>query len=86
MTLISEKTSRRVCDHMNKDHIDSVHQYLKFYAKIEQFKDAKMEEINSTSMKIKYDNKIAVINFKKEISEDEIHKTLVEMIKNINKL
>ena len=84
MNYISEKTSRRVCDHMNKDHMDSVHKYLKFYAKIEEFKDAKMEEINSTSMKIKYDNKFAIINFKEEISEDEIHKTLVSMIKNIS--
>ena len=83
MNLITEKTSRRVCDHMNKDHMDSVHKYLKFYAKIEEFKDAKMEEINSTSMKIKYDNKFAIINFKEEISEDEIHKTLVSMIKKI---
>ena len=86
MKFITEKTSKRVCDHMNKDHIDSVHKYLKFYAKIEQFKDAKMEEINSTSMKIKYDNKLAVIYFKEEISEDEIHKTLVSMIKNIEKI
>ena len=85
MTFITEKTSKRVCDHMNKDHIDSVHKYLKYYAKIEQFEDATMEKITSTSMKIKYDNKIAVINFKKEISEDEIHKTLVSMIKNIEK-
>ena len=83
MTFITEKTSKRVCDHMNKDHIDSVHKYLKFYAKIEEFKDAKMEEINSISMKIKYDNKFAIIRFKQEISEDEIHKTLVSMIKNI---
>ena len=83
MKYISEKTSKRVCDHMNKDHIDSVHKYLKFYAKIEEFKEAKMEEINSNSMKIKYDNKLAVINFKEEISEEEIHKTLVSMIKNI---
>ena len=85
MKSITEKTSKRVCDHMNKDHIDSVHKYLKFYAKIEEFKEAKMEEINSNSMKIKYDNKLAVIYFKEEISEDEIHKTLVSMIKNIEK-
>ena len=83
MKFISEKTSKRVCSHMNKDHLDSVHKYLKFYAKIEQFKDAKMEEINSTSMRIKYDNKLAVIKFKEQISEDEIHNTLVSMIKNI---
>ena len=86
MKLINEKNSKRVCDHMNKDHMDSIHKYLKFYAKIEQFEDAKMEEINNTSMKIKYDNKIAVINFKEEISEDEIHKTLVSMIKNIEEI
>jgi len=84
MKFITKKTSKRVCDHMNKDHMDSVYKYLKFYAKVEQFKYAKMEEINSTSMKIKYDNKLAVINFKEEISEDEIHKTLVSMIRNID--
>ena len=83
MKSITEKTSKRVCEHMNKDHMDSVHKYLKFYAKIEQFKDAKMEEINSTSMKIKYDNKLAIIKFREEISEDEIHKTLISMLKNI---
>ncbi len=83
MKFITEKTSKRVCNHMNKDHLDSVHKYLKFYAKIEQFKDAEMEEINSTSMKIRYDNNYVVIKFKEEISEDEIHKTLVSMIKNI---
>ncbi len=83
MKFITEKTSKRVCDHMNKDHMDSVHKYLKFYANIEQFKEAKMEEINSTSIKIKYDNKLAVIKFKEEIAEDDIHKTLVSMIKNI---
>ena len=85
MKFITNETSKRVCDHMNKDHMDSVHKYLKFYAKIEQFKNAKMEEINSTSIKIKYDNEVAVIKFKEEISEDEIHKTLVSMIKNIEK-
>ena len=83
MKFITEKTSKRICDHMNKDHMDSVHKYLKSYAKIEKFKDAKMEEINNTSMKIKYDNKLAVIKFEKEISEDEIHKTLVSMIREI---
>ena len=34
-------------------------------------------------MKINYDGKSAIINFKNEISEDEIHKTLVSMIKEI---
>ena len=83
MKYITEKTSKRVCEHMNKDHMDSVHKYLKYYAKVEKFKVAKMEEINSISMKIRYDNKLAQIKFKEEISEAEIHKTLVSMIKDI---
>tara|TARA_B100000212_G_C27348101_1_gene522314 strand:- start:13 stop:273 length:261 start_codon:yes stop_codon:yes gene_type:complete len=85
MNTISEKTSRRVCDHMNKDHIDAVHKYLKFYAQIDKFNDAKMVEISSSSFKIKYDNKTAVISFNEEISEKEIHDKLVSMIKNIEK-
>ncbi len=86
MNSISKQTSKRVCDHMNKDHIDSVHIYLKYYAKIDNFKVAKMTEINSTSIKINYDDKIAVINFQKEITEEEIHDTLVSMIKDIKKI
>ena len=86
MNSISKQTSKRVCDHMNKDHIDSVHNYLKFYAKIDNFKFAKMSEINSTSIKINYDDKVAVIKFQKEITEEEIHGTLVSMIKDIRNI
>ena len=83
MTTISSKTSERVCKHMNNDHIESVHKYLKYYGKISDFKEAYLEEISSQFMKIKYDGKSAIINFKNEISEDEIHETLVSMIKEI---
>tara|TARA_Y100000994_G_scaffold122332_1_gene100444 strand:- start:1177 stop:1386 length:210 start_codon:yes stop_codon:yes gene_type:complete len=68
---------------MNKDHIDSVHKYLIHYGKISDFKEAYLEEISSQYMKINYDGKSAIINFKKEISEEEIHATLVSMIKEI---
>ena len=84
MKLISSNTSNRVCNHMNKDHLDSVHKYLKYYGNISNFKKAYLEEISSKYMKINYDGKFAIINFKKEISEQEIHKTLVSMIKDIN--
>ena len=83
MKIISSNTSERVCKHMNKDHIDSVHKYLKHYGKISEFKEAYLEEISSQFMKIKYDGKSAIINFKNEISEDEIHGTLVSMIREI---
>ena len=83
MGKISSKTSERVCKHMNNDHIESVHKYLRFYGKISEFKEAYLEEISSKFMKIKYDGKSAIINFKNEISEEEIHETLVSMIREI---
>ena len=64
MKIISNKTSKRVCDHMNKDHIESVHKYLRNHGKITNFKNAYMEEIKSKFMKINYDGKIAIIYFK----------------------
>ena len=81
--MISSETSARVCKHMNKDHMDSVHKYLIYYGNILEFKKAYLEEITSKYMKIKYDDKTAFINFKNEISEEQIHSTLVSMIKEI---
>ena len=83
MKKISLNTSKRVCNHMNKDHIDSVHKYLIHFGKISNFKEAYLEEISSRFMKINYDGKSAIINFKNEISEEEIHSTLVSMIREI---
>ena len=84
MKTISSNTSKRVCKHMNKDHIDSVHKYLIHYGKISNFKTAHLEEISSQYMKINYDGKSAIINFKNDISEEEIHSTLVSMIREID--
>ena len=83
MKSISKKTSERVCNHMNNDHLESVHNYLKHFCKVNNFKYARMEEITSKSLKIKYDDKIACIDFEKEISEEDIHDTLVKMANQI---
>ena len=79
MNSISEKISKRVCDHMNKDHMESIHKYLNYYKNIHKFNEAKLIEIQSKYMTINYDNKLVNIEFKKEISEEEIHETLVKM-------
>ena len=83
MKKINSNTSKRVCNHMNKDHIDSIHKFLKYYGKISNFKEAYLEKISSQYMKINYDGKSVIINFKKEISEGEIHSTLVSMLREI---
>ena len=83
MKSVSKKTSDRVCNHMNNDHLESVHNYLRHFCNINNFKHARMEEITSKSIKIKYDDKFAIIDFEKEISEEDIHDTLVKMAKQI---
>ena len=83
MNTISKKTSERVCNHMNSDHLESVHNYLRHYCNINEFKDAKLEEITSKSLRIKYDDKIANIDFDKEITEEDIHDTLVKMARQL---
>ena len=83
MNLISKKTSDRVCNHMNSDHLESVHNYLKHYCNVNVFKSAAMQEITSNSMKIKYDDKVATIDFENEISEEDIHDILVKMAREI---
>ncbi len=82
MNLISKKTSKRVCNHMNSDHLESVHNYLKHYCNINNFKSAMMKEITSKYIRIEYDDKVATIDFEKEISEEEIHDTLVKMARH----
>jgi len=84
MNSISKKTSDRVCNHMNSDHLESIHNYLRHFCKINEFKYAKMEEITSKYIKIRYDDKVANINFDKEISEEDIHDTLVKMARQTN--
>ena len=84
MKIISKETSKRVCNHMNNDHLDSVHKYLIHYGKISNFNNAYMQEINNRYIKINYDDQSVIINFENEISEEEIHSTLVSMIKEIN--
>ena len=83
MKKISSNTSKRVCKHMNRDHIDSVHKYLLHYGKISDFKEAFLEEITNQFLKINYDGKSVIIKFKNEISEEEIHSKLVSMIREI---
>ena len=48
MKIISKETSKRISDHMNNAHIDSVHKYLIHYGKISRFENAYMEEINNS--------------------------------------
>ena len=78
--MIREETSKRICGHMNKDHMDAIHGYLKNYTDVKDFEEVELCEITSKCMRIKYDGKFTAINFPHEITEQEIKPTLVSMI------
>ena len=73
------KDSRRHSEMVHRKDSDS----STASGKISDFKDAYLEEITSEFMKINYDGKHAIINFRNKISEDEIRSTLISMIKEI---
>ena len=74
MNSIRETTSKRICDHMNKDHKEEVNWYLtvhllkKYHGNITTFKEAELLEITSNYMRIGYNGEsVEVIDFDKEI-------------------
>ena len=52
--MIREQTSQRICNHMNKDHMDAIHGYLKNYTDVKDFQKAELYEITSKCMKNKF--------------------------------
>ncbi len=81
---ITPESSKRICNHMNKDHQDAVNAYAKYYGKIKAFKSAKMIGLSPESIELKIDDKTIGIQFD-HILQDcaDAHTTLVRMIKSI---
>ena len=48
--MIREETSKRICNHMNKDHMDAIHGYLKNYTDVKNFEEVELSEITSKSI------------------------------------
>ena len=81
---INQKSSTRICNHMNKDHQEAVDAYAKYYGKIETFKSAKIISLSPTSIKLKVDDQELDIKFDHILKDcSDAHKTLVEMMKAI---
>ena len=81
---ITQESSRRICEHMNKDHQDAVIAYAKYYGKIKTFKSAKMISLSQESIQIKIDDQKLEIQFDHILQDcSDAHKTLVRMIKAI---
>ena len=81
---INQESSKRICNHMNKDHRDAVNAYAKYYGKIPTFKSAKMISLSPESIQLKIDDQILEIKFDHTLQDcSDAHKTLVKMIKAI---
>ena len=81
---ITPESSKRICNHMNKDHEDAVNAYAKYYGKIKTFKSAKLTTLSKESIKIKVDDQTVEIKFDHTLQDcSDAHKTLVKMIKAI---
>ena len=84
---ITQESSKRICNHMNKDHEDAVNAYAKYYGKIKTFKSAKMISLSPESIHLKIDDQTLEIKFDHILQDcSDAHKTLVRMIKAIPKL
>ena len=81
---ITQVSSKRICNHMNKDHQNAVNAYAKYYGKIESFRSAKMIGLSPESIELKIDDQTINIKFDHILQDcSDAHKTLVRMIKDI---
>ena len=81
---ITHESSKRICNHMNKDHEDAVNAYAKYYGKIKTFNSAKMISLSKESIELKIDGQTLEIKFDHKLQDcSDAHKTLVRMIKAI---
>jgi len=81
---ITQESSIRICNHMNKDHEDAVNAYAKYYGKIKTFKSAKMISLSPEAIQIKIDEQTLEIKFDHILKDcSDAHKTLIKMVKSI---
>ena len=81
---ITQETSTRICNHMNRDHQDAVNAYAKYYGKIKTFKSAKMLSLSPECIELKIDDQTLEIKFDHVLKDcSDAHKTLVQMINAI---
>ncbi len=81
---ITEESSKRICNHMNKDHQDAVNAYAKYYGEIKAFRSAKMITLSPESLQLQIDSQTIEIKFDHILQDcTDAHQTLIKMIKAI---
>ena len=81
---ITQESSKRICNHMNRDHQDAVTAYAKYYGKIKTFNSAKMIRLSPESIELQIDDQTLDIKFDHTLQDcSDAHQTLVKMIRAI---
>ena len=81
---ITQESSQRICNHMNKDHKDALNAFAIHYANIKTFTSAKMIGLSREYIQLKIDDRTIEIKFDHILQDcSDAHKTLVKMIKTI---
>ncbi len=81
---ITQESSKRICNHMNKDHQDAINAYARYYGENKTFRSAKMISLTPESIELKIDGQTKYIQFDHILQDcSDAHKTLVRMIKAI---
>ena len=82
---ITKAVSNRICDHMNRDHNNSIREYVIHYSEIQEPKVVRMLGINSSYMTIEVDGDKVDIPFDHTLLDSkDAHITLVKMLKDIS--
>lgn len=84
----SPAVSDRICNHMNKDHSDSVLVYAQYFGKVKDATAAEMKSIDEKGMELLAqvnDESVPVrVNFDRTLKDaKEAHIILVEMLKRV---
>ncbi len=81
---ITKEVSKRICKHMNKDHVSSLIIYAQYYARITNPIHVEMIEITEKAMYLNVDNKKVEIKFDHVLKDSkDAHSTLVAMLKAV---
>ena len=82
---ITKAVSNRICEHMNRDHNDSIIKYVIHYSEIKEPNVVRMLGINSSYMTIEVDGDKIDIPFEHTLLDSkDAHRTLVQMLKDIS--
>ena len=82
---ITSSVSKRICDHMNKDHVNSLLAYAKFYAGIKNPIEVKMLSIDQHLMNLDVDGEKIQIKFDHILKDStDAHQTLVAMLNQLS--